>query len=797
MKNNSISLILLIVLIPCGAAFGQPELAQNSHYDLKNIDYFSRPLAFTRNDGQFGDETRFRADVGGVTIFLCNDEVVYLFSRDTDELLNDDPRGEMEIRDKFNRPRYKKEFALLKAHFIGAGENVEVVGRDLLPNYNNYFIGNDPFQWHTDVPNYSTVTYRNIYPGIDLKYYGDGKSLKYDFIVHPGADPSAIEIRYEGAQQLNVSSNGDLEAVTDFGPAYEKAPLIYQKIDGARHEISGRYRKKSDHSFGFELDSDYNPAYPLIIDPALVFSSYLGEDGIDEALAIAVDSEGCAYITGFTYSVFHIINGYQPVRNGTVDGFVTKVAPNGHSLIYSTFFGGSETDMCTAIKVDQAGNAIFLGETMSDDLPVLNAYSSARNGGIDLFIAKLNNQGNSLIFCTYLGGPGGEFATDMDIDFNANVYVLGHTEFDGYPVVNAYDESYNGDDDIIVSKLSASGQDLIYSTYLGGSLQEEPYNIDVGPFGTAVVGGATLSYDYPLQNPLDSTIVGYREGIISKLSENGDSLIFSTYFGGFSSEIVTGIDLDDNGNVIFGGGTVSSDFPLLNPIDSTMRESEAFIAACNATGDSLFFSTFIGGGLNECLFDLELDINGNINITGYTSSSDFPLANPYDSTFNGFIDDFVATISNAGNMLLFSTFFGGTMDDYSLSIACDDDDGVYICGYTHSSDLPMINPFQDYYTSSEEGFFAKFGTTYPCDYVIGDANGSGGANGLDVVYMVSYFKGGPLPPVSCDCPPYGQLFLGADTNGSCSVNGLDVSYMVNYLKGIGTLHYCSDCPPSG
>jgi hypothetical protein len=799
MNSRVITFVLLLALIVAGNALGQPALIENSEFNLKNIDYYSRPLAFTRNDGQFGEETRFRAEAGGVTIFLCDNEVAYLFNRDTHELLEGDFAGAGEIPHKFNRPRYKKEFALLKARFIGANEDVQIVAEDLLPHYNNYFLGNDPAAWRTDVPNYSAITYRNIYSGIDLKYYGDGKSLKYDFIVHPGSDPSRIEIRYDGAEELSVSPNGDLEAVTKFGPAYEKAPYIYQEINGVRHEISGRYEVKNNGSFGFALDSSYNPSYPLIIDPELVFSSYLGGESVDNCTCIAVDSDRCIYIAGGTNSFYMpVYSAFQDeFQLGMWDGFIAKFSPSGHSLIFCSYFGGSGNETIWDIDIDGNDNLCLTGQTGSHNFPILNAYlDHVINFSGMGFITKFVPAGNALIFSTYVGGSESDACYALDLDDQDNIYVAGYTASSDFPMVDPIFGVFNNLSDGFVAKFTPDCLNLLFSTYIGGSDTDQIFDIKIDNFGGIHMAGSTYSQDLPLiRPPLPQYGVG-SDGFAAKISPSTDSLDYSTYIGGIGTGDAFCIEADSNGNS-YVAGWVSYDIPLLNPFDSIRYGYEAFILGFYSYGDSIIYGTYYGGSYAEIIYDIKISNNGNIYISGYSGSEDMPLANPYDDDLAGESDCFIAIVSNGGDSLIFGSYFGGSGYDEGQGIDIDSAGNIYISGFTNSTDLPVVNPCFGSYNNGQDAFFAKFGTTYPCAYVIGDANASGNANGLDVIYLVNYFKGGAPPPVSCECPPYGQLYLGADTNGSCSVNGLDVSYMVNYLKGIAILHYCSDCPPSG
>jgi hypothetical protein len=285
------------------------------------------PLAFTENRGQFGEGTLFKANAPGADFYFRADEAAYLFVRDSDELIENDFDPWQGMADKVDRPRYKKESMMIKAQFVGANPDPEVTGADRLPHKKYYFLGNDPSEWHTDVPNYSSIMYEDIYPGIDLKYYGNGRAIKYDFIVNPGADMSQIRMRYEGVEDLSVTSAGDLQAVTAFGLIHEKAPYIYQEIEGLKPEIAGRYEIIEPGLFTFAMDDGFNNSYPLIIDPELIYSTYVGGDGSDFGYDITVDTGGNAYVTGQTASTdFPTVNPYQ-TDTTSYDVFVFKYGP--------------------------------------------------------------------------------------------------------------------------------------------------------------------------------------------------------------------------------------------------------------------------------------------------------------------------------------------------------------------------------------------------------------------------------------------------------------------------------------
>jgi len=804
MRPVLICLVMVSMLFMAGAVSAQVTFGEQSQKQMMLANLASMPLAFTENRGQWDQRALFRAQAGGATFFFCKDEVAYLFSRDTDELIeagmphsHDMLKG---MPDKFNHPRYKKESMVLRARFVGANPNPKIISEDRLSYNCNYFLGNIPSKWATDAPNYSSITYKEIYPGIDLKYHGDGHLMKYDFIVNPGADISQIRIKYDGVENVAVTANGDLEAQTSFGPIHENIPSVYQEIGEGKREIMGRYIILEPGVFGFEVD-DYNPSYPLLIDPELIYSTYLGGNSLDYGYAIAVDASGSAYITGVTSSTdFPTQNPYSGSLNGYWDVFVTKLAPAGNSLVYSTYLGGNNWEWALGIAVDASGNAYITGETESTDFPTQNPYDASWNGVEDAFVTKLAPAGNSLVYSTYLGGNDWDRGYGIAVDASGNAYITGYTESTDFPIQNPYQTDQPGYD-VFVTKIAPAGNSLIYSTYLGGSSGDYGYEIAVDASGSAYITGVTSSTDFPTQNPYDGSLNGSYDVFVTKLAPAGNSLIYSTYLGGNGDdEAGRGIAVDASGNAYITGYTESTDFPTQNPYQTDQPGYDAFVTKLAPAGNSLVYSTYLGGNSEDIGHFIAVNASGSAYITGETGSTDFPIQNPYQ-TDQPQTDVFVTKLAPAGNSLVYSTYLGGDSLDYGHAIAVDASGNAYITGYTESTDFPTLNSYQTD-QPDRDVFVTKLGVAgpFPCDYLPGDVNNNGDANGVDVTYAVNYLKGiGPEPPVECsDCPNVGEtLFAAGDVNGNCQFNGVDVSYYVNYLKGIGpALAFCPDCPPA-
>ena len=721
------STILAAAIICCLIRTPCAQLAFSSNYSKQTVsnNLKSQLLTFTENRAQWGDKTLFKAESGGAVFYFCRDEVAYLFTRDTDQLLNDDHLPLDDLSDfpsKFNHPRYKKEALLIKAQFVDANPVPEVIGENRLSHNCNYFYGNDPSKWCTDVPNYSSITYKDIYPGIDLKYHGDSQGIKYDFIINPGADILQIKIRYEGVDNLTISDTGDLQAETKFGLIHENIPLIFQRDGRNRREIEGRYIMLEPGVFGFALDGGYNPSLPLVIDPELVYSSFLGGTSNDEGFDIALDNEGCAYVTGYTWSSnFPAVNPYDAGANGQSDVFVTKIAAGGGSIAYSTYIGGSDIDWAYGITVDNHGSSYITGYTASTDFPMSNPYDETSNGQDDAFVIKLTSSGDTLVYSTYLGGNLDDTGFDIAVDSLSCAYITGTAESYNFPTAYPYNGDHNALKDVFLTKLNPAGDSLIYSTYLGGDGDDIGYGMALDASGSVYITGQTSSIDFPLVNPYDNDWSLVPCVFVTKFTPSGRNLNYSTYIGGsFGIDCGYGIVVDTSGSAYITGYTYSPDFPMVNAYDDECDGWIcAFVTKLSHGGSSLIYSTFLGGSIFDTEgYAIAVDDAGHAFVTGVTSCRDFPLVAPYDSD-SEFWECFVSVFSSPGRSLTFSSYLGGVDADWGNGIVSDGLGGVYITGWTASPDFPILNPFDNTSNGAGDAFITKFDFTTGID---GDSN---------------------------------------------------------------------------
>src|ERR1035441_8986022 len=525
-------------LLPAALLFGAAPRTEPALPPRVMDSYGKLPLSFEANRGQTARQVKFLSRGPGYTLFLTPDAAVLSLHREKDN-------------------------AVLRMKLLGANAPASVTGADALPGKSNYFIGSDPNQWRTNVPTYGAVKYAAVYPGIDLVYHGNQRLLEYDFLVAPGADPQAIGIRFQGARKLSVNREGALVIGLGGSEVIEPAPVVYQEIGGQRQTVAGRYVLRGRGRVGFSV-AEYDRSQPLVIDPTLVYSTYLG--GSDRANAIAVDASGNAYVTGITWSLnFPTTPGaFQTTLGGAEDAFVTKLNATGSALGYSTYLGGGVcegvidggSDGGSGIAVDASGNAYVTGTTYSSDFPTTpGAFQTTPvycSGCYTAFVSKLNATGSALAYSTYLGGSGGDLGYGIAVDASGNAYVTGATGSSNFPTTPGAFQTTpvfcSLCSTAFVSKLNATGSALAYSTYLGGSGGDLGYGIAVDAPGSAYVTGRTDSADFPTTpGAFQTAYEGNEDVFVSKLNAAGSALVYSTYLGGTGRDDGYGIAVDEIG----------------------------------------------------------------------------------------------------------------------------------------------------------------------------------------------------------------------------------------------------------
>lgn len=589
---------------------------------------------------------------------------------------------------------------------VGADPAVRGEGVNRLPGQVNYLNGPDPAGWHRHLPSYARVRYSEVYPGVELAFHGDQGELEYDFVVAPGVDPGAIRLRFSGIEGLTVDDAGDLVLHTTRGDLRQGAPRLYQDVGAERRPVAGRFALNG-HEVGFAV-GDYDRTRPLVVDPTIVSSTFLGGAGEDFGISVAVDSAGYAYIAGATTSPdFPTTPGaHDTSHNGDQDGFVTKLAPDGSTVIYSTFLGGAALDDADTVAVGGRGDAYVRGVTVSPDFPTTpGAFDRTFNGGFDAWVARLSADGSSLRYSTFLGGSNFDSGSGIAVDRTGAAYVGGITGSPEFPTTpGAYDRTFEGvggplpppvafgDFDGYLIKLVPDGSRLEYSTFFGGSSIEAGFELAVDARGEAYVAGITLSPDFPTTaRAFDRTLGGFADGFVTKFNRDGSALVYSTLVGGSGLEGVLGLAVDLRGSAYVTGGTPSPDFPTTaGSFDTTFNGGgDAFVTKLTRDGSGLEYSSFLGGSATDGGNGIAVDVLGRATVTGGTRSSDFPTtAGAFDTTPNGDIDAFLSTLAPNGSQLVSSTYLGGTGFDSGLGVAVDRRGAASVTGETDSTDFP-------------------------------------------------------------------------------------------------------------
>ena len=692
--------------------------------DRENIleTYSKLPLYFIENKGQLDPKVRFYVKTSGQTLYFTDEGIVFDLLR-REKKAGEDTKGTEKV---CQATKTKTERLVFNLGFENARRGVLIEGLESQDARINYFVGNDRSKWKRGIPTYKGVVYKGVYKGIDLKVYGNGKDIEYEFIVSPGGNPGDILLTYNGIKGLATNREGELLIATAFGELKETKPYIYQEVKG-KSAVDGSFKIQSPagksqtgkFSYGFQVAS-YNPSYPLIIDPTIRYSTYLGGSSNDWGAGIAVDSSGNAYVTGETDSLdFPTQNPYQgSYAGGMDDAFITKFSSSGSALTYSTYLGGSENDVGKGIAVDSSGNAYVTGQTGSTDFPTKNPYQETKAGdagSYDAFITKLSSSGSTLTYSTYLGGSESDGGIGTAVDTSGNAYVTGFTWSTDFPTQDPYQGSYADNRDAFITKLSSSGSALSYSTYLGGSAGEIGNGIAVDGSGKAYVTGETYSTDFPTQNLYQGTNSGGGDAFITKLSSSGSALSYSTYLGGSAWDFGNGIAVDTSGNAYVTGRTGSTDFPTQNPYQATKAGDasfyDAFITKLSSSGSALVYSTYLGGANDDGGNGIAVDSSENAYVTGYTYSTDFPIQNPYQETNAGDDDAFITKLSSSGSALSYSTYLGGSAGEIGNGIAVDGSGKAYVTGVTYSTDFPTQDPYQGTNAGRGDAFVAKFSDT--------------------------------------------------------------------------------------
>jgi hypothetical protein len=697
-------------------------------------NYGKLPLRFEANQGQTGSPVRFLSRGKGYTAFLTAGGLV--LSLRPSQPVPVQPMSKVAATYKSRRPVN----ATLQFKLLGAARNPTVTGEDPQPGKVNYFIGRDPSKWHTNVPTYARVRYKNVYPGIDLVYYGNHRQLEYDFAISPGAEPGRIQLEITGASQIELDAEGNLVLQTGSGELHFQSPVVYQESHGLRVPVAGAYVVNDPTHVGFHV-AQYDPSKPLVIDPVLVYSTYLGGSGDEQPSGIAADSSGNAYVAGYTDSADFPLATLGSLPAGSTHIFVVKLDPTGSNLVYADYIGGNSEDYGYALALDSANNVYVTGSTASSDFPLVNPYQASYPGSFNGFLTKVSADGSSLLYSTYLGGNGSDQPSSIAVDGSGGVVVAGNTTSTNFPVNNAYQSAVSPNQGGVsgnygfVSKFSPDGATLVYSTYLGGNSNvafdcggtpcwPSPYSavagVAVDSNGNAYAAGITNTYNFPTTPSAYLTTNTVQEdgtaGFVTKFSSSG-SLDYSTYFYESSGVLtsVAAVAVDGSGStyvtgVAFSDGTLPiTSTSICDPGVYGWACGYAFVTKFDPAGSTLAYSTFLGPNNNANPQAIALDANNDAYVLASTSSASFGVANGLEPYTSG-KDLLLVEIDPVASTELFATYLGASAEDLPSGIAVDAGGNVYVAGSTDSPDFPVTQgAFQNVLGGGTDAFVLKIG----------------------------------------------------------------------------------------
>jgi len=776
MSAVAFALIALMPLISSPprsyAALGKAtgDMVFANQYDSAEIQktFDQLPLYFIENQGQVDAAVAYYIQGSDKTLYFTPQGVTFVIAgkRASPPALSS-AELERAVGSAIQEQRWT-----LKLDFVGANRDVQPEAHDPAPALISYFKGSRD-QWKVGLKTFSSIVYRDLWPGIDLVYSGTVNQLKYTFIVKSGADPAQIKLAYRGASKVTLNEEGQLQISTPLGGFNDAKPYAYQEV-GKRVQVAASYSLHADnaqgtHTFGFSLGA-YDSSKPLILDPAvLVYAGFIGGSGEDRVQSIAVDSSGNAYVTGYTVSTeatFPVTVGPDMAYNGNpFDAFVAKVKADGTGLAYAGYIGGSGQDNGLGIAVDSGGNAYVTGNTLTTQatFPVTVGPDLTYNGGSngDAFVAKVNAAGTALVYCGYIGGNGGGSGQDQGnaiaVDSTGNAYVAGSTQSDEatFPVSGGPDLTYNGGSfDAFIAKVKADGTGLDYAGYIGGSAFDSANGIAVDSGGNSYPIGTTTSSEatFPATVGPDLTYNGGDDFFIAKVKADGTGLDYAGYIGGSGNDSVGAVAVGSGGSAFVAGTTGSTEgtFPVIGGPDLTYNGGtfDSFVAKVKADGTGLDYAGYIGGSDYEEGHGIGVDGAGNAYVGGFTASTEatFPLSVGPDLTYNGGgFDAFIAMVKADGTGLDYAGYIGGSGNEFGGHVAVDSAGNAYVGGSTDSTEATFsvtVGPDLTYNGGAADGFVVKVGTLAPPTYTF-----TGFFQPIDNLPTLNTVKAGSAVPV--------------------------------------------------
>lgn len=700
-----------------------PEQRARVHAQLEAL-----PLAFEANQGQLDPQVKYMARGNGYTVFLTPKDTVFAV-RSSSHASPASAQGKFAgSARKTVRGADQETTSAVFMKLVGANPQPQIVAGRELPGYTNYYIGNDRSKWQTGVKQYAGVSYRDIYPGVNMAFHGQQRQLEFDFIVAPGAKSDSIAMGFTGEKKLATDNSGNLILSAGAGDVVLHKPVAYQERDGKRELVDVGFQVKNRHEVAFALGG-YDHSRELVIDPSLSYAMFLGGSAEDEAFSIAVDGSGNAYVAGQTASPNFPSHSGTVSTSGGFDAFVTRIGA-GPAPDFTTLIGGSGTEVALSVAVNSTG-VYVVGNTSS------TTFASTTNigprGGQDVFVAKLNSSTGAASYLTRIGGTGTDSGNGIAVDASGNAYIGGETTSSDFPAVNPIQSANNSGDTGWVAELNAAGTALTYSTYLGGSTGDLVTGIALDSSNNAYVTGITVSVDFPVTTgAFQTTQNGGDDAFVTEVKSDGSALVYSTLLGGSGSDDALGIAVDAAGEAYVTGNTNSADFPTANAAQaSNGGGNDVFVTKFSSDGSGLMFSTYYGGTLDETGTGIALDSFGDAYVTGRTASSNLSVpGSPFQGSLSGSSDAFILELSNTG-FAVYASFLGGTGNENSIqgnpalgavgAVAVDSSSNAYLAGATNSTTgFPVTSAFTCCGANGgglADGFVAKVGSA-PADFSV-------------------------------------------------------------------------------
>jgi Beta-propeller repeat len=691
------------------------------------------PLAFEANQGQTDPLVKYTARGNGYSVFLTASDAVFAITS-----AKHSAARPSRIPGTHSQPQTteKVQSAAIDMRLVGGNLKPEIAAGNEVPGVINYYSGSDPKNWHTGVKQYSSVSYRDVYPGVNMVFHGAQRQLEFDFVVSPGADPKTIGLGFKGAQKLATDASGNLVLASSAGDVVLHKPVAYQEKDGKREIVEAAFQVKSGNEVRLNLGA-YDRGQELVIDPTLTYATYLGGSGEDEIFGIALDGSANIYVAGQMNSPNFPAHIGTISNVGNFDAFVTKISASGATLDFTTLIAGAGIDSALGVAVN--GTSVYVvGNTSSAAFPATKTLGPA--GGQDAFVASLDSTAGTANYVTRIGGTGTESGNAIAVDSSGFAYIGGETDSTNFPTASAIQNTNAGILDGFVAKLDQAGSTLVFSTYLGGTNSDLVTALALALDGSNVyVGGITQSTDFPTTTGVLQTAgKGAGDSFVTEVKADGSALMYSTYLSGTGTDELLGIAVDSAGEAYVTGNTNSSDFPTANAAQtSNAGGNDVFVSKLNATGTGLIFSTYFGGTLDEAGTSIALDAFGDAYVTGRTSSSGFPVSgSPFQGTLSGTVDAFITEFSSTG-FVVYSSFLGGTGVENSIAgdasqgpigaVAVDSSSNAYLAGGTASTTgFTVMSPLAccgAYAGGLSDGFVAKVGAA-PADFSVAVSPGS-------------------------------------------------------------------------